>query len=74
MLSRHAKNRLRRYSKYGVTAELVIQMVEHQVAAGTRGDGMAFLTTDVGAFRIAFVAEDRATTIKTIMPPRRGRF
>lgn len=73
MLSRHAKNRLRRYVKYGITAELVIQLVESEVAAGAEGDGMAFFPSGVGDFRIAFVAEDQAATIKTIMPPRRSR-
>lgn len=71
MLSRHAKNRLRRYTKYGITAELVIQVVERQVAAGARGEQLALIPTDAGDFRVAFVVEQLATTIKTVMPPRR---
>lgn len=73
MLSRHAKNRLRRYLKYGITADLVVQVVQSEVAVGATGDSLALLPSSVGEFRIAFVVEERATTIKTVMPPRRSR-
>lgn len=69
---RHAKNRLRRYVKYGITEELVIRVVESEVAAGGQGSGLALLPTSIGDFRVAFVVEERATTIKTIMPPRQS--
>jgi hypothetical protein len=72
VLSRHAKNRARRYAKYGVTPEDVIQAVQQQSAPGMRGQGMALLATKIGDFRIAFVVEDRAVTIKTVIPPRRS--
>jgi len=71
-LSRHAKNRLRRYVKYGITAELVVQAVQERVAAGASGHGLALVGGTVGDFRIAFVVEADRAIITTIMPPRRG--
>ena len=73
-MSRHAKNRVRRYVKYGITVELVLEAVREQATVGDRGEGQALVASSVGQFRVAFVVEERGVTVKTVLPPRRSRF
>lgn len=74
-LTRHCRNRIRKYRKHGITPQAVIEAVQFgERTFDSRGDLNALVSTDLGAFRAIFTVEGDEVVVKTVVPLWAVRF